>query len=83
MKKKFIFIAATIMAAAGIAVAAEYHYGFILSCGKTEYYTSTRPLTDAELAERAEFYENTKCSKITADKQVDDREDLLKDKNRP
>ena len=46
MKKKFIIISAALMAAAGIAVAAEYHYGFILSCGKTEYYTSTRPLTD-------------------------------------
>ena len=83
MKKKFIFITATIMAAAGIAVAAEYHYGFILSCGQEAYYTSDHPLTNDELIQWTKFFEDTKCSKITADKQVDDREDLLKDKNRP
>ena len=55
MKKKFIFIAATIMAAAGIAVAAEYHYGFILSCGQEAYYTSDHPLTNDELIQWTKF----------------------------
>lgn len=62
MKKKFIIIAAVLIAAAGIAVAAEYHYGFTLSCGQTIYRSFDHPLSEAELLEWTDFFENTRCA---------------------
>ncbi len=62
MKKKIIFIAATIMAAAGIAVAAEYHFGFILSCGQTIYRSFDHPLSETELLEWTDLFEDTRCA---------------------
>ncbi len=41
-----------------------YHYGFILSCGQTVYLSFDHELTDKELLEWTDFYENTKCNTI-------------------
>lgn len=40
----------------------EYNYGFITSCGHTEYYTSDHELSGERLAELLDEYEKKYCN---------------------
>lgn len=61
----FLLLAASVICGADSLKPGKLHeYGFILSCGITVYQTFDHELTDAELLEWTDFYENTKCTTI-------------------
>lgn len=43
----------------------DYHYGFVLTCGKTVYRSFDHELSADELLEWADFFENTICAGLT------------------
>lgn len=65
MKKLFVFcigiIASCVMAIPAKADISGYNYGFILSCGQTVYRTFDHELSDEELADWSDYYENRRC----------------------
>lgn len=63
MKRFFRIGLATLFIACFSAQAVEpaHLYGFILSCGKTIYRTFDHPLSDAELLEWTDYFEETEC----------------------
>lgn len=61
MKHKLTTSLIVIFASLGIAVAANYHYAFILSCGQTVYRSFDAPLSDAELSMWTDFFEDVMC----------------------
>jgi hypothetical protein len=64
MKHKLTTTLIVMFASLGIAVAANYHYGFILSCDKTVYRSFEAPLSDAELLMWTDFFEDTICTEM-------------------
>lgn len=65
MKHKLITSLVVMFASLGIAVAANYHYGFILSCGKTVYRSFDAPLSDSEIVAWTDFFEETQCGGLS------------------
>jgi hypothetical protein len=63
MKHKLLTTLIVLFASLGIAVAADYHYGFSLSCGKTVYRSFDTPLTDAELLMWTDIFEVSFCGR--------------------
>lgn len=65
MKHKLTISLIVMFASLGIAVAANYHYGFILSCGQTVHRSFDAPLSDAEIVQWTDFFESTVCSRVS------------------
>ena len=61
MKKRFLTILGAILLISISAIAAEYHYGFITSCGVTGYKSFAYELTDAELVFWTDYFEARYC----------------------
>lgn len=66
MKKIFfIFISLLIVSNSLLSLDKEpeilFHYSFVLSCGKTIYRSFDHQLSDAELLEWTDFFEDTIC----------------------
>lgn len=62
MKKKIILTSsAIIMGLTMVFAAAQYYYGFILSCGTTIYQTSDRELSSEQLLAIHDALELTLC----------------------
>lgn len=64
MKRKIITSLIVMFASFGIALAATYHYAFILSCGQTIYRSFDHSLSDAELLQWTDFFEETLCQTL-------------------
>ncbi len=58
--KRIIIVFALLLAGA-LAAYAMYHYGFILSCGKTVYRSFDYPLSDSDLAQWTDLLESKYC----------------------
>ena len=65
MKKLLLFTSITVamLASSLLANAStdDFHYGFILSCGKTVYRSFDHNLSDEEILQWADFFESTMC----------------------
>lgn len=62
MKKKLILTSLTLIMGLSLAfAAAEHHYGFILSCGRTVYQTHDHELNSDQLLAIHDFLELTLC----------------------
>lgn len=61
MKKRFLSILGALLLISISAIAAEYHYGFITTCGVTGYKTFAYELTDAEVLFWSDYFEAKYC----------------------
>lgn len=64
--KKLILLASITVAMLASSLLAnastdDFHYGFILSCGKTVYKSFDHSLSDEELLQWADHFESTMC----------------------
>lgn len=62
MKKKLLALILCLMVAV-IAIAAEYHYAFMTSCGVTVYKSFPYELSDEQCLSLFDGFENTYCGR--------------------